>query len=39
MEAALKLPFHVDQASVSIAAGSTASLPMLLLPFAPGEYK
>lgn len=39
VEAALKFPFHTDQESVSISAGSTASLSLMLLPFSPGEYK
>lgn len=39
VEAALKFPFYTDQESVSISAGSTANLSLLLLPFSPGEYK
>lgn len=39
VEAAMKNPFHSDDESISIPAGSTASLSLQLLPFAPGEYK
>lgn len=39
VETALQLPFHTDQETISIAAGSKAKLSLLLLPFAPGEYK
>eukprot|EP00903_Cladosiphon_okamuranus_P009303 g8875.t1 len=39
VEAALKFPFYTDQESVSISAGGTASLSLMLLPFSPGEYK
>ncbi|CAM9742155.1 unnamed protein product, partial [Ectocarpus fasciculatus] len=39
VEAALKFPFYTDQESVSISAGATASVSLMLLPFSPGEYK
>lgn len=39
VETAMKLPFHTDQDSVTIAAGGSATLSLLLLPFTPGEYK
>lgn len=38
VEAALKLPFHIDQELVIIQSGSTAVLSFLFLAFTPGEY-